>query len=230
MKTALLLGGSFNPIHPAHLETLSHLHGYLKTDEVWLLFSDNPDKNPADYAPLNHRMEMAKIMARHYAHLPLVTSDFESTLPSHQTDFVLHELQTAYPDYKFIWVMGADCLVDFHKWDNYQNIARNHSMAIIDRAPYGEAARKSVAAKEFAHLQKEKAEDICSTQAGWMFFPAPNLAHMSYQSKYIRQRLACGDCNFTDIFNDVACYCKEHHLYIPATAQNPPQQKISPAP
>ena len=55
-KLVTLFGGSFNPPHQGHFEMAGYIHQTLKSDEIWMVFSENPFKEMSVYPPLEHRM------------------------------------------------------------------------------------------------------------------------------------------------------------------------------
>lgn len=103
-KTVALFGGSLNPPHEGHFAMASYIQQTLAVDETWMLFSQNPDKDPECYPSLEHRINMAKLMARHYD-APLVLSDEEAKIAQqigrNDTYYILDELRKIYPDNKF---------------------------------------------------------------------------------------------------------------------------------
>ncbi|MEA1083359.1 nicotinate-nucleotide adenylyltransferase [Sphingomonas sp. M6A6_1c] len=139
-----ILGGSFNPAHRGHRAiTLAAIRA-LDLDETWWLVSPgNPLKDGAgDMAPLAMRLASAKRQARR---APIRATDIESRLHTRYTLDTLRKLQRRYPHRQFIWLMGGDNLVQFHRWRGWREIARTMPIAVIARPGYERAARASVA-------------------------------------------------------------------------------------
>lgn len=139
MITTGLLGGSFNPAHRGHRRiTLAAIRA-LELDEAWWLVSPgNPLKDKArDMAPLGARLASARIMARR---APIRATDIESRLGTRYTIDTLRALQRCYPHRRFIWLMGADNLAQFHQWRRWREIARIMPIAVIARPGYDGAA------------------------------------------------------------------------------------------
>lgn len=107
----------------------------LALDEAWWLVSPgNPLKQDApDMAPLAARLASARAMARHAA---IRATDIEARLGTRYTLDTLCKLQRLYPRHRFIWIMGADNLADFHRWRRWREIARAMPIAVIARPPY----------------------------------------------------------------------------------------------
>ena len=140
-----LLGGSFNPAHAAHREiSLTALHR-LKLDQVWWLVSpQNPLKAANGMAPLAARMSGAQAVA---AHPKILVTDIETRLGTRYTADTLAALSRHYPGARFVWLMGADNLDQFHRWDRWQDIARLMPVAVLDRPGHNLTAAQSPAAR-----------------------------------------------------------------------------------
>lgn len=143
MKRIGLLGGSFNPAHPGHRRLSLHAIRALGLDEVWWLVSPgNPLKAQAGMAPFAARLASARRMARH---APIRATDIEARLGTRYTADTLDRLVRRYPKHRFVWLMGADNLAQFHRWRDWRSIARQVPIAVIARPGYDRGAHASVA-------------------------------------------------------------------------------------
>lgn len=133
-----LLGGSFNPAHRGHRAiTLAAIRA-LALDEVWWLVSPgNPLKPAEGMAPFAARLASAKAMARR---APIRASDIEVRLGTLYTVDTLHAIVERHPETRFIWLMGADNLGEFHLWRDWRRIAATVPIAVIARPGYDDAA------------------------------------------------------------------------------------------
>ncbi len=139
MKRIGLLGGSFNPAHRGHRRISLAALQALGLDEVWWLVSPgNPLKAAEDMAPFEARLGSARRVARR---APIRVSDFEVLAGTLYTVDTLAELQRRYPQHRFIWLMGADTVAQFHQWRHWRTIARRVPIAVIARPGYDGAAR-----------------------------------------------------------------------------------------
>jgi nicotinate-nucleotide adenylyltransferase len=138
--TTALLGGSFNPAHRGHRRISLFAAESLKVDEVWWLVSPgNPLKEGAkDMASLPSRLRSAQIMARRSIIRPTA---IEAELGTRFTIDTLKMLIQRYPNRRFIWLMGADNLAQFHCWRDWRKIAALMPIAVIARPGYSDHAR-----------------------------------------------------------------------------------------
>jgi nicotinate-nucleotide adenylyltransferase len=138
-----LLGGSFNPAHGAHRRISLFTLAALELDEVWWLVSPgNPLKPREGMAPIGPRLASAREMARR---APIRVTAIERELGTRYTVETLRRLVRRYPKRRFIWLMGADNLVQFHLWRDWRSIAAIMPIAVIARPGYDGAAFASPA-------------------------------------------------------------------------------------
>jgi nicotinate-nucleotide adenylyltransferase len=143
LKRIGLLGGSFNPAHDGHRRISLFALEALGLDEVWWLVSPgNPLKTKAGMAPLVARFASAERMARRAR---IVPTAIEATFGTRYTVDTLDKLVRRYPRNRFIWLMGADNLAQFHRWKDWRRIAKTLPIAVIARPGYDGPARSAVA-------------------------------------------------------------------------------------
>jgi len=139
LKTIGLLGGSFNPAHGGHRRISLFAMKALKLDAMWWLVSPgNPLKDGGDMAPLRARLASARKVARRSR---IVPTAIEARLRTRYTVDTLKALRRRYPQYRFIWIMGADNLAQFHRWKDWRGIARLMPIAVMVRPGYDKSAR-----------------------------------------------------------------------------------------
>jgi nicotinate-nucleotide adenylyltransferase len=138
-----LLGGSFNPAHGAHRRITLFAMQALGLDEAWWLVSPgNPLKPSAGMAPLCARVASARAQARR---APIRATALERELGTRYTVDTLRKMRRRWPKRRFVWLMGADNLAQFHRWKNWRGIARTMPIAVIARPGYDAAALASPA-------------------------------------------------------------------------------------
>ncbi len=143
-----LLGGSFNPAHAGHRHISLEAMKRLGLDQVWWLVSPaNPLKDPATLAIYSERLESARALAQHPR---IQVSDIEQRLGTRYTVDTVAALQQRFPATRFVWLMGADNLQQFHRWRRWEEIATRIPIAVFDRAPYQHHALASRFAVRFA--------------------------------------------------------------------------------
>lgn len=111
-----IMGGTFDPVHNAHLTLAGQAYEQFSLDEIWMLPNGNPPhKRDTRQADMECRMEMLRLAIRDIPYLKLCDVE-ESGREYHYTYETLKRLNRRYPDTQFYFIMGADSLFDFDKW------------------------------------------------------------------------------------------------------------------
>ncbi len=141
-----LLGGSFDPAHEGHVHITKMALKRFALDRVWWLVSPgNPLKSEGP-ASIERRMAHAREVMDH----PRVEiTDIEARIGTRYTAETLAKIKALYPGVTFVWLMGADNLAQFHRWQDWQEIMRTTPVGVIARPGTRGAARNSVAAQTF---------------------------------------------------------------------------------
>jgi nicotinate-nucleotide adenylyltransferase len=126
-----LFGGTFDPPHAAHRAACLLALRRLGLDRVWWLVTPgNPLKNTRGLAPLGKRMAAARALAHH----PLIdVTDLEAELGTNYTYETVSYLVKRCRGVRFVWIMGADNLRSFHRWQRWRGIADLVPIAVVDR-------------------------------------------------------------------------------------------------
>ena len=168
-----LFGGSFDPPHKGHVHVSKEALKRFALDRVWWLVSPgNPlkDRGPA---PLERRITAAKSLLQH----PRISvTDIEAHLGTRYTAQTLGKLISLYPGVQFVWLMGADNLAQFHRWQQWEQIMRTIPIGIMARPGQRISARTSVAAQKFraAKLSADAATLLGRCKApAWCFVNVP---------------------------------------------------------
>ena len=157
-----LFGGTFDPPHAAHRAAcLLALHR-LRLDRVWWLVTPgNPLKDTRGLAPLAERVAAAQALAHH----PRIdVSDLEAELGTSYTHATVSYLVRRCPSANFVWIMGADNLRSFHRWQHWRGIATLVPIAVIDRLGPSLYASAGVAGQALAKFRLP--ETAATTLAG----------------------------------------------------------------
>ena len=126
-----LLGGSFNPPHKGHTLITRLALTRLGLDRVWWLVTPgNPLKSKDELAALQARVEAAR---RLVAGRRVAVTDIEAQIGARYTHDTLAWLTRRAPGVRFVWIMGADNLIQFHLWRHWRAIADLTPIAVVDR-------------------------------------------------------------------------------------------------
>jgi nicotinate-nucleotide adenylyltransferase len=165
-----LFGGSFNPPHAAHRAASLLAMNRLKLDHVWWLVTPgNPLKDVRGLPSLEKRIAAAQRVA---AHPRIHVTGLEASLGTRFTHDTLAELILRCPGVRFVWIMGADNLPEFHRWQRWRSIARQMPLAVIDRGTFGLNAVAAIMPQALAatRIPESAAASLASRQPpAWVY-------------------------------------------------------------
>jgi nicotinate-nucleotide adenylyltransferase len=126
-----LFGGSFNPPHEGHLNLCDLALKRLELDQLWWIVTPgNPLKDVSQLAPLEERIRLCRAMI---SNPKIRVTAFEARYKVRYTADTLKLVKAKRPRNDFVWLMGADNLADFHRWQDWRDIADMMPIAVIDR-------------------------------------------------------------------------------------------------
>ena len=126
-----LFGGTFDPPHEAHLAACLLAMKRIGLDRIWWLVTPgNPLKDTRGLAPLDERIAAARALARHPRfHI----TGLEAQIGTRYTYETVAYLRRHCPGVRFVWIMGADNLRSFHRWQKWRGIAAMVPIVVVDR-------------------------------------------------------------------------------------------------
>lgn len=144
-----LLGGSFNPAHEGHLHVAQQAMRHLGLDQLWLLVSPgNPLKPAKGMAPQAERLASAGRIADGHR---IIATDIEAKMGTRYTRDTLRELKKRFPRVNFVWLMGADNLIQLPRWGRWLEIMTAMPMLVVPRPG---ATRRALAGQAAKRHQK----------------------------------------------------------------------------
>lgn len=166
-----LLGGSFDPAHGGHVHITKQAINRMGLDRVWWLVSPANPLKKVQPAPMADRLARARAVMQDPR---VIITDLEAQLGTRYTAETIERLQAAYPGVRFVWLMGSDNLVQFHRWERWRDILRMVPVGVLARPGSGVAARLSVAARAFRVARIGRGEGIGTRPApAWCFVNLP---------------------------------------------------------
>ena len=129
-----LLGGSFNPAHSGHLHISKIALAKLGLTQLWWLVSpQNPLKSTDDMMDFTLRYDHALAIANHPK---IKVSAIEAEFQTQYTADTIARLRQKDPRYKFVWIMGADNLIQLPQWKKWEEICQQVPIHVFDRDEY----------------------------------------------------------------------------------------------
>ena len=186
-----IFGGSFDPVHNAHVALARLALAELSLDELRWVPAGQPWQKTRSMTPAVHREAMVRLAIEGTPPFVLDRCELERSGPSYTLDTV-RTLQAAEPEATWFLVIGQDQYASFHTWHGWQELLGRITLAIANRPDAPLAAAPRV-------LQVPHA--------------AVSLPMMDVSSTDIRERIHAG-LTITDLVPQaVARYIDQHHLY-----------------
>ena len=194
MKRIGLLGGSFDPVHVAHIALARSALQALGLAEVQLIPAANPWQRAALHATAQQRRDMLELAI--HGHPGLAVNPIE--IDRGGATYTIDTLRALPQDARYVWLLGADQLANFCTWRDWQDIARQVDLAVATRPGTALSAPPALA----EHL-RGRGRDLQELP----FSPMP------VSASQIRQRLAQGEPTEGLLDPAVTAYIAAHHLY-----------------
>jgi nicotinate-nucleotide adenylyltransferase len=168
-----LFGGTFNPPHVGHAHVAEVALTRLKLDRIWMMVTPgNPLKERAGLPDLATRIRATRRLVQDPR---IIVTGFEATLGSAYSWVTVRHLQQSFPYVRFVWIMGADNLAGFHRWQHWRRIAATVPIAVIDRPGSTLAAHSSPAAAMLMRYRISESETALlksKSAPAWIFVHA----------------------------------------------------------
>ena len=150
-----ILGGTFDPAHMGHIKISKEAQKKFNLNKIfWVITKKNPFKKKSFFS-LKKRINHAKKININNKFIKIYF--FEDKIKSNKTIDLMKFLKNRYKKTEFFFIMGADNLINFHKWKNWNKIAEISKILVFDRLNYKSKSLKSIS---FKKLNKKRLQFI----------------------------------------------------------------------
>ncbi len=164
-----LFGGSFDPVHRGHFHVAATALKKLQLDRLWWIVSPQNPLKQRRAGEFQRRLTAVEDAAERPR---MVVSDIEDRTGIRTTAELIAVLKARHPRVRFVWIMGADNLGQFHEWHRWRDIAASVPIAVIARPQDPIRARLSPMARELAatRISETHAHTLAkSSPPGWTY-------------------------------------------------------------
>lgn len=188
-----ILGGSFNPVHRAHIQLALAALDQLPLQRVELMPAGRPwQKDPIAVSP-EHRLAMLQLAIANHPKITINTIELERE----GLTYTIDTLKALPSEHDYYWLMGSDQLQNFTSWQGWREIMQRVTLVVAQRPNYPTSIPHDILAAQAPHKPILRidfdAQDVSSTE--------------------VRQRLSAGQDVSDWLDPKVLDYIKEHQLY-----------------
>ena len=149
------MGGTFDPAHIGHVQISKEAKKKVGLSKVfWVITKKNPFKKKSFFS-LEKRINYAKKLNIKNKFIKIYF--FENKIKSNKTIDLMKFLKNRYKKTEFFFIMGADNLINFHKWEKWDKITEISKILVFDRLKYKSRSLKSIS---FKKLNKKRLKFI----------------------------------------------------------------------
>ncbi|HUO31921.1 MAG TPA: nicotinate-nucleotide adenylyltransferase [Bryobacteraceae bacterium] len=183
-----IFGGTFDPIHNAHLAVAREAAARFALDRVWLVPADQPPhKKRFTHAPYADRMRMVELACAGEPRLEASRLE-QGTASSYSIDTIERVRARLEPADQLYFVIGADAFAEIESWHRWQDVIRAVEFIVVSRPGHNYAVPQDAAVHRLETIE------------------------LPVSSSEIRARLARGD-DRVDVPVAVLAYIRDHGLY-----------------
>lgn len=146
-----VLGGTFDPAHIGHLKiSIEAKKRYKLKKIIWAVTKKSPFKNKS-YLDLKKRIKLAKKISLKNKFIKV--KFFENKIKSNKTVNLISHLKKNNKSTEIYFIMGADNLVNFHKWYKWKEIASKSMLLVFNRGKYKTKSLRSITYKKYNNIR-----------------------------------------------------------------------------
>ena len=141
-----ILGGTFDPAHKGHIKISKEAKKRFGIEKIiWAVTKKNPFKSETLFS-LRERIAIGKKITKKYNFISI--KFYEEKIKSNKTIDLINYLKKKNSKFEIFFLMGADNLINFHKWYKWKAISSKCNILVFDRKNYKSKSLKSKAFKK----------------------------------------------------------------------------------
>lgn len=213
MRNCLIFGGTFDPVHNGHINTVINVQDHYHFDEIIFLPCKLPLLKHKAQATAKQRVDMLQIAINHFPKYPFIidTREIRRDSPSYMvTTLEDYRQQPKYSDCAITLMIGRDTFLQLPQWHQWQKILSLTNLLVINRPGiYHPSLTLSDLLKTHQTHQKDK---LTTTTQGLIYCIDAGYYEISSTAirQYIQHNTPCTHLLSQDVFD----YIQQNKLYV----------------
>jgi len=205
-----VFGGTFDPVHVAHLRMALEMREQLQLDEVRLVPSHRPPHRAPPLASAQHRLAMLQLAVKDCEGLIVDDRELRRDTPSYMVDTLQSLRDEVGSDKVIVLGMGADAFAGLASWHRWQQLFELANIAVFGRPGAGVVTDAGLL-QQIDQCRVDEVSKLQMVARGKIAFLAANALDVSATS--LRAIMAAGRSPQFLISDRVAEYIRQHGLY-----------------
>lgn len=211
MKKAIgLLGGTFDPIHEAHLRIAEHVLTTFELEYVTFIPCYQPPHREQTIASAADRLAMVKLAVQDNQKFRVNDIEIKRQGVSYMID-TLMALRKEIPDQPFCLILGADAFAKFNTWHQWEKILELTNLIILNRDDQ-QTMQPDWMQDFLKDKETEKKEMVTHTRNGHIYFDT--ITPIPISATKIRAQIKAGEQNIKGLSPAVLKYIEQHQLFL----------------
>lgn len=205
-----IYGGTFDPIHNAHIQPVQTAADQLGIEHVHLLPCHIPPHKASPNVSSEHRRNMVQQVCDHEPRFILDQRELLRDKPSYTFD-TLQAYRKTFPAHSICFFIGMDSLVNLHKWYRWQELLTLCHFVVMVRPGY-ELHLAPPMKTTFTHAHTSNSTDLTKELCGRIYLA--DTPPLPISSTKIREKLRTGQNVDSLLPEYILSYIRLHHLYL----------------
>jgi nicotinate-nucleotide adenylyltransferase len=217
MNSTLVFGGTFDPVHRGHIESVRAISRLLGDVDIYLVPCQIPAHRPTPAASPEDRLKMLKLAVASQDRIYVDDCELRREGTSYTVDTLLGYRERLGDSGSLLFMMGRDSWVTLPGWHRWEELGDLAHLLILERPGPGQGSPE-VLRKWRKSRQTQDPKEMMDSSAGKVCFLALNQINVSGSG--LRGRIAEGSSIEGDVNPLVMNYIRQHNLYTGASLKS----------
>jgi len=209
-KSIGILGGTFDPVHEAHLRIAEHALNALQLDYVTLVPCYQPPHRKQPIASAEDRLAMVKGAVEEDPNLRVSDIEIKRQGVSYTVDTLI-ALRQENPEASFCLILGADAFSTFNTWHQWEKILELTNLVILNRDGK-QIERPDWMCDLLKERETTEKETITQSRNGLIYFDT--ITPIPISATKIRAQIKAGEKDIKGLSRSVLKYIEQHQLFL----------------